>query len=248
MKIAMIALFVSLISLAPAQEQETVTQVAIYRGPGVGGAGPGALLQTLQSRPDAFTARFVSPEEIRGGVLKDFDVVVFPGGSGSKQAEGIGAEGREIVRAFVRDGGGYVGICAGCYLACEGFTWSLKILNAKTKSKKWRRGVKPLDLRFTPAAARLLGLTADAATVKYANGPVMEPAHSPDLPDFTTLAIFHNEVAENDTPAGIQIGSPAILSGVFGKGRVVGISPHPEQSEGFQDIVPRLIQWTARGE
>jgi len=84
--------------------------------------------------------------------------------------------------------------------------------------------------------------------VKYANGPVMEPAGSPDLPDFTTLAVFKTETAENGTPAGIQVNSPAILSGTYGEGRVVGISPHPEQSEGLEHIVPRLLRWSITGE
>lgn len=245
MRNALFAVFALWVVAASADE---VIDVAIYKGPGVGGAGPDALLKTLQSRPGEFTARFVGPEDIRGGVLKDFDAVVFPGGSGSKQSAGLGEDGRGIVRDFVSKGGGYTGICAGCYLACENFSWSLKILDAKTKSSKWKRGVKPLDLGFTPDAAKLLGLSEDSATVKYANGPVMEPANSPDIPDFTTLAIFRNEVAENETPAGIQINTPAILTGNFGEGRVVGVSPHPEQSEGLRNIVPRLIQWSVRGE
>lgn len=225
---------------------DEVIDVAIYRGPGVGGAGPEALLKTLSSRPLEFTARFITPEEVRAGVLRDFDVVVFPGGSGSRQAEGLGGDGREVVREFVRNGGGYVGICAGCYLACENYSWSLKILDAKTKSQKWKRGTKVLELGFTEEAKPLLDL--ETAGVKYANGPVMEPAGSPDLPDFTTLAVFKTETAENGTPAGIQVNSPAILSGTFGKGRVVGISPHPEQSERLDDVVPRLLRWTVSGE
>ncbi len=245
MKIAILSLFAFGVSLAQAGN---LIDVAIYQGPGVGGAGPSSLMKTLEARPDAFTVRQIGPDELRGGALKDIEVVVFPGGSGSKQAEGIGEEGREIVREFVRNGGGYIGICAGCYLACEGFSWSLKILDAKTKSKKWKRGVKTLELGFTTDGAKLLGVPGETAPVKYANGPVMEPAGSPELSDYTTLAVFNDEVAENDTPPGIQVGTPAILSGTFGKGRVVGISPHPEQSESIKDIVPRLIQWTVRGE
>ncbi|MFM9148181.1 MAG: BPL-N domain-containing protein [Verrucomicrobiota bacterium] len=38
---------------------------------------------------------------------------MFTGGSGSAEAEGLGVAGREEVRKFVREGGGYVGICAG---------------------------------------------------------------------------------------------------------------------------------------
>lgn len=245
MKALVCGFSLALLAIAPLTAEEVI-DVAIYRGPGVGGSGPDALLKTLSARPAEFTARFVTPEEIRAGVLREFDALIFPGGSGSRQAEGLGGDGREVVREFVRNGGGYLGICAGCYLACENYSWSLKILDAKTKSQKWKRGTKVLELDFTEEAKPLLDL--ETAGVKYANGPVMEPAGSPDLPNFTTLAVFKTETAENGTPAGIQVNSPAILSGTYGEGRVVGISPHPEQSEGLEHIVPRLLRWSITGE
>lgn len=222
-------------------------RVAIYTGPGVGGPGPEDLKATLSQDPGKFTSSFIGPEDVRAGKLDQFDLVVFPGGSGSRQAEGLGSDGCETVRKFVERGGGYVGICAGCYLACENFSWSLKILDAKTKSSKWKRGRKALELGVADGAAPLLGVGDETIVVKYANGPVMEPAGSPDLPDYTALATFKTETAENETPAGIQIGTPAILTSAFGKGRVVGISPHPEQTEGFKGIVPRLIEWAVSG-
>ena len=240
MKILLLA-SIALFSLQTLCGDDSPIRVAIYTGPGAGGPGPEALKETLSSKPTQFTPRFIGPEEVRAGILDEIDVVVFPGGSGSRQAEGLGTDGCERVRKFVNAGGGYVGICAGCYLACEGFSWSLKFLDAKTKSSKWRRGVKPLELAVE---SNLLGVAKESITVKYANGPVMEPAGSSDLPDYTTLAVFKTETAENESPSGIQIGTPAILSGTFGKGRVVGISPHPEQTDGFKEIVPRLIQWS----
>jgi glutamine amidotransferase-like uncharacterized protein len=222
-------------------------RVAIYTGPGVGGPGPELLAETLSKSPQRYSSRFIGPEDVRSGSLDSFDLVVFPGGSGSRQAEGLGIDGCEIVREFVNHGGGYLGICAGCYLACENFSWSLKILDAKTKSSKWKRGVKHLELGIADDARTLLGVSAESIVVKYANGPVMEPAGSPDLPDYTCLATFKTESAENNTPVGIQVGTPAILTGTFGTGRVVGISPHPEQTEGFSEIVPRLIEWAVEG-
>jgi len=218
--------------------------VAIFVGPGVGGAGPLSIDETLDASPDRFISRIIGPGEVQNGTLDQFDVVIFPGGSGSRQAAGIGEKGRARVREFVSKGGGYVGICAGCYLACENFSWSLKILDARTKSSKWKRGVKELELGFIGNSLELLSLESPSAPVQYANGPVMEPAGSPDLADYTTLAVFKTEVAENGTPKGIQIDSPAILTGTFGGGRVVGISPHPEQSGGLEAIVPRLIEWS----
>jgi len=71
----------------------------------------------------------------------------------------------------------------------------------------------------------------------------MGPANSDAIPDFETIAVFKTEIAENGAPEGIQIDSPAILRGGFGKGRVVGISPHPEQTDGLRDVIPALLEW-----
>ena len=54
----------------------------------------------------------VGAEEIKAGALRSFDVVIFPGGSGSKESAAIdepAAAGREVRPP----GGGYLGICAG---------------------------------------------------------------------------------------------------------------------------------------
>ena len=48
-----------------------------------------------------------------------FDVVVFPGGSGNAQAEAIGPTGIAALRAFVADGGGYIGTCGGAFLGLQ---------------------------------------------------------------------------------------------------------------------------------
>src|SRR4051812_18762966 len=82
----------------------------------------------------------VGAKDIREGVLKEMDVLVQPGGSGSKQAEALQPEGCDAIREFVKGGGGYVGICAGSYLATTDYTWSLGILNAKVVDRKhWAR-------------------------------------------------------------------------------------------------------------
>ena len=153
--------------------------------------------------------------------------------------------GRMKVREFISDGGAYVGICAGCYLACENFSWSLKILDAKTISGKWMRGHADLELEFssnfpTPE----MNVKLPNPKIFYANGPVMKAAHSDAIPDFETIAFFKTETAQNGTPKGIQKGSPAIMRSKFGKGRVVGISPHPELSDGLRDVLPALLNWS----
>lgn len=62
--------------------------------------------------------------------------------------------------------------------------------------------------------------------------PVMEPTGSPDIPDLTTLAVFKTEIAENETPAGIQIDTPRS-------------SPSPSERAGSSGSVRTLSSATA---
>ena len=50
----------------------------------------------------------LSDSGVAGITTALLDVVLFPGGSGSKEADAIGSAGADAVKAFVRSGGGYV--------------------------------------------------------------------------------------------------------------------------------------------
>jgi hypothetical protein len=233
----------SVITASTAQPK-SVVRVALYHGPGTGGKGPPNLIQRLNTGKESLVTE-VSPEEISSGVLTNYDVVIFAGGSGSKQAESIGEAGREAVRQFVGRGGGYVGICAGAYLATTGFTWSLHLIDAKTVSSKWKRGRGNVKVELTDKGRKILGERAGQFEVHYANGPVVAPAKEQSLSGYEPLAFFRTELAENDTPAGAMVNSPAIFAGDYKRGRVVCISPHPEQTPGLEEFVPKLVAWVA---
>ena len=219
--------------------------IALYKGPGTGGNGPPSLRQRLNHAPETSITE-VSPEQIRDGALTNYQVVVFAGGSGSKEAEAIGEAGRSNVVQFVANGGGYVGICAGAYLCTAGYPWSLKILNVKTVSPKWQRGHATLKLELTDKGREILGTTATNLDVLYHNGPVVAAAGLDTLPTFEPLAYYRTEVASNNTPVGVMVNSPAMLAGEFKKGRVIFVSPHPEQTKGLEELVPHAIFWAAR--
>ncbi|MBN1591576.1 MAG: succinylglutamate desuccinylase/aspartoacylase family protein, partial [Pirellulales bacterium] len=85
--------------------------VALYDAGGTGGSGVPNLTRLLRAKPHVAVAH-VGPPEINDRTLAQFDVVIFPGGSGSRQAKAIGSEGRQAVARFVERGGGYLGICA----------------------------------------------------------------------------------------------------------------------------------------
>jgi len=223
--------------------------VAIYNGTGTGDTTLDRVEGVLR-RQGLTVVEPVGPGDIGEGALKQFDVVIFPGGSGSKQAKAIGESGRRRVRRFVEAGGGYVGICAGAYLATYDYVWSLKILDARTIDRKhWNRGTGMVKIEMTPAGRRILGGGEGLLNVYYGQGPLLGPTGIDSLPDYDTLAHYRGEIAKKGAPTGVMIDTPAIVSAPFGRGRVICISPHPEkpQSEpALRPFVLRAVRWAAR--
>lgn len=219
-------------------------RVALFDDFGSFGKGVPRCTELLGQEKD-IAVTLVKPALIREGGLKDFDVVIFTGGSGGKQAGTLGLVGREQVRRFVEDGGGYIGICAGNYLACDGFSWGLKILDAQTKSSKWARGAGDVKIEFTPKGREILGMSEGLQDIRYVNGPVFDLAGNDAIDDFEPLAYFRSELAKNGSPKGVQINSPAMVIGTYGKGRVLCSSPHPEQQAGMEPFISRAVRWAA---
>lgn len=227
-----------------AKEKGEILRVALFADEGAGAEGVATVAEQL--RASGIEAVQVTGEEIAGGILSEFHVVVFPGGSASAQSRALGAQGRENVRDFVGEGNGYIGICAGAYLACSDFSWGVGVLAAKTVSPKWQRGVGIVEMEVTAAGEDLTGLEPKVHEVYYENGPVIAPQEDGDIPPFETVAYFRSELAENETPQGIMIDSPAIARGFFGKGRVVISSPHPERTDSMDgSFVPAAVRWAA---
>lgn len=222
-------------------------RVAVYQDNGAAGRGVPCVCTELGKCEEQFSVTKVSAKQIREGVLDNFDVVVFTGGAASTQAKTLGEQGRANVKKFVEKGGGYMGICAGAYLACDGFDWAVGVIGAKTVSPKWQRGEGIVEIELTPEGQKLLGQTNKTFSVKYENGPIIKH-NSATLPEFKTLAVFRTEKAENGSPKGIMVNSPAIAVSTCGKGRVILISPHPEQSPGAESIISAAIKWVANKE
>ncbi|MEP6667566.1 MAG: BPL-N domain-containing protein [Chthoniobacter sp.] len=242
--LALVLAFYSPVAFA---ENAASIRVALYDDAGAVGKGVPSVSEILK-HAGGYEITTFKTGDIAKGVLENKDVVIFTGGSGSKEGTTIGDAGREAVKKFVQDGGGYLGICAGAYLACSKYPWSLGLLDAQTVSSKWRRGVGDVQLEITPAGQHLSSLSTEKRNIHYANGPIIKPAGRTDLAPYEPLAFFRTELAEHDSPVGAMVNSPAIVRGRFGKGRVIISSPHPEQTPGLEIIVERAVHWLATGD
>lgn len=221
-------------------------RIAVYDDTGVGKSIKD--LVAVLDQCDGLQYDRIKAADIRNGKLGEYDVLIHPGGSGSKQSKGLEEAGVDQVRAFVEAGGGYVGICAGAYLASAHYSWSLNILDAKViDTAHWARGHGDVQIRLTEEGKRLFECD-DLETILYYQGPLLGPAGKDDVPDYQLLATFETEIAKNGAPKGVMKGTTAIASGTFGKGRVLCFSPHPEKTKALNRFVQSAIQWVAGSE
>jgi glutamine amidotransferase-like uncharacterized protein len=212
------------------------------------GAGPSAndLLRAL-GKFDQVSVTKLTAEQIRSGGLAGLDILMQPGGSGGEQGRNLDEPGREKIRGFVREGGGFIGICARAYLATAQYPWSLNILDAKViDTKHWKRGVGTVDIQLTPAGREILRTPNQKLPIHYANGPLLAPANRPEIDNYEEMANFKTEMAKNGAPEGVMTGTTAIARGRFGQGRVICFSPHPEMTAGLDVFVEDAIEHANR--
>lgn len=105
-----------------------------------------------------------------------FDVVYFPGGGQPQQQRVIGTVGRNRIKKFLSDGCGYVGVCAGAYVA---YGLGLSPFVDGPRPERQRK-IGNTTIQFSHIGSKLLqrfGVTqenVDGVPFFYASGPVMK--------------------------------------------------------------------------
>ena len=242
------------LALAGATGAEGTLFVGVYTGDG---ASPVCVTETIEAlRIDEEIAVVeIGPLDVAGEALERLDVLVFPGGSGSRQYASLGSGTVDLVRAFVVErGGGIVGICAGGYLVSdsEGYP-CLGLVGADTIDREHdKRGSAVVRVRFTGEGLRIFPEMAGRAYgfIQYHDGPVFVPPGGAD--EFSAcaeLAVNTSDVHHTgDAPAGITPDTAFLLAADAGAGRVFACAGHPESTRGMRWMVPRMVRWAARKE
>ena len=168
--------------------------------------------------------------------IKDLDqskhhILIIPGGTARKQQNDLGSEGIEKIKEFVKNGGGYVGICAGAYLA------SLPPIDRPTKpgigliNASYMLPEKMLNLRGNI----LVNTVNGNKWMAYHNGAVFDGIDS----DVEIIGLIKKM-------EGIRwkklLGQSCILKSKYGKGTVVVCGPHPEQTNGLENFTYEIIR------
>jgi len=175
-------------------------------------------------------------------------VVMFPGGSGSGQAEALRREGCAMVERFVARGGGYVGTCAGAYLAALGHyertSW-LGIVNARILDiEHWKRGEGSARVQIVHSNNVILAGFPRTFSAQYFNGPLLEPGGSATLPGCEKDAMYLSDFHSN-APANVMPGATCVTTSAYQSGRCVLFSFHPELTPGLEQMDVRAVKWAA---
>lgn len=164
-------------------------------------------------------------EDIRAGKLDGLDLLVIPGGSSASQVKALGDEGKKKVQDFVRNGGAYVGICAGFHCTLDRKE-RLQIMPYKYLQGAGGAGAQ-LAMELSEKGGKILGVKPGRYYVRYSRGPISKPA-SWDKGNAETLGVYKGTVGPHGRPGGNFFDAPAVIYGNYGKGKVIATSFHPE--------------------
>ena len=110
----------------------------------------------------------------------------------------------------------------------------------------WERGKGEVQLQWNTRGRQALGHDRFDQAIHYANGPLYAPAEDDSIPDYDVWAVYETEINNNNAPEGIMQGTPAVVFGNYGKGKVIAVGPHPEQTGDDDPLVRKFVRHIAR--
>jgi hypothetical protein len=203
-------------------------------------------------------------EDIRTGLLQNYTLLFVPGGWASHKQKALGETGAEAVRYFVREGGNYLGFCGGAGLATQDGIGLLPITRVPTSERipsfsgpisctlnphpMWDTIYRPIFYAWWPSQFHIKD---DNIQVCAYYEKALPTAYSADIRvgsitsdhEWTALEAAYGI---NLNPARLA-GSPAVVEGRYGKGRVLLSLLHfdtPEDGRGNR-VLRRL--WSDLG-
>ena len=218
-------------------------KVGVYADQGPGGIGAVEWFRLVDESPE-MELHLLDGAAVRAGALDGLDLLVMPGGSSIDEFKSLGTNGVERMRAFVRNGGGYVGTCAGCCLLMDGPKNRARMMPWNSSGSEGHTMFPTINLNAKGAKA--LGLKEGPHVMRYHGGPFLQPttnviadAHMEIWGTFDAEATFKGRINQKKK----MYGSGAVVGGTYGKGRVFVTSAHPEYFNGTLYIIEAALKY-----
>lgn len=192
--------------------------------------------------------RYITTSDIAAGVLDSIDVIVVPGGGGTRQYQNLGQENLQRIKEFIAQGGGAVGICAGAYLFSNTPEYSCMAINGAQAIdvEHDNRGHGVVGFSLTEEGKKVFGEYADQDTLfcMYYEGPVFVPAADDSIKYVEFATMLSDVHEEGGAPANMTNNKPFAIGNRYGKGKVFSVIAHPESTPGKMWMIARMVRWT----
>ena len=223
-------------------------KIAVFVGDGARNSGAYRWLEIATTAEDV-EATPVDGAAIRDGALDGKDVIIMPGGKASIEALDLGEVGREKLKAFIRNGGGYIGTCAGCYLVMQPSGGVRKnYLGLIPYTDGTSGGKAELNIAFDKKATDLAGIKKGICKVRYGGGPV--PKHTGTEVEGSHIEVvgtYAGDINISSKPRTSFSGKPAALAGTVGKGRLFVFTVHPESDVDDHYLIRGALRYVTGG-
>ena len=228
---------------ASAPQGAAPLKVGVYADKGPGGIGAVEWFRLVDESPE-MELHLLDGAAVRTGALDGLDLLIMPGGSSMDEFKTLGTNGVERMRAFVRNGGGYVGTCAGCCLLMDGPKNRARMMPWNSSGSEGHTMFPTINLNAKGAKA--LGLKEGPHVMRYHGGPFLQPttnviadAHMEIWGTFDAEATFKGRINQKKK----MYGSGAVVGGTYGKGRVFVTSAHPEYFNGTLYVIEAALKY-----
>ena len=228
---------------ASAQQGAAPLKVGVYADQGPGGIGAVEWFRLVDESPE-MELHLLDGAAVRAGALDGLDLLVMPGGNSMTEFDSLGTNGVERMKAFVRNGGGYVGTCAGCCLLMDGPKKRARMMPWNSSGSEGHTMFPTINLNAKGAKA--LGLKEGPHVMRYHGGPFLQPttnviadAHMEIWGTFDAEATFKGRINQKKK----MYGSGAVVGGTYGKGRVFVTSAHPEYFNGTLYVIEAALKY-----
>lgn len=156
-----------------------------------------------------------------------FGAIHFPGGDSGQYIERINEIGLQHIRDFVAAGGGYIGICAGGYFACDRIIW---------EGNSYDNPLNLFDGVGYGAIDEIIpwsGYAMTTITMNLSNQINRYEPSSECIMYYGGAAFFPDEGQEMNVIGTYDAfrDNPAIINYTYGEGRILLFGPHPEIEE-----------------
>lgn len=185
-------------------------KVAIYAGTGA------ALAKDVELALNKLKIPYqrIDKNDIKEGKFKDCSILIIPGGYTQEYVRVLSGDGFKNMSEFVRNGGAYIGFCAGAYIAASivevpGHPPGIGIIDIHNKRES---GMRIRNIEIRNSHHPIANGCPRKMNIWYQNGPMIIPGNNVDV-----IAVYENNMA-------------AIVASSYGRGKVIIFSPHPEGS------------------